>query len=121
MRRFRNIEGLFIVGISLEQWLKRRKFQLKLASFPNLADGRRLKDYLYAAEVARRKALPNSAVLGFCADLEDSERGRCWRRELKKCFRVQTRPTGLIWHPYFTYTAVFLSLVNDEKIVDKKY
>jgi hypothetical protein len=65
MRKFRNIEGLFIVGISLEQWLKRRKFQLKIASFLNLADGRRLKDYLYAAEVARRKALPNSAVPGF--------------------------------------------------------
>jgi hypothetical protein len=76
---------------------------------------------VYAAEVARLETLPNSAVPGFCVDPEDSEIGRCRRAELKKCFGVQKLPTGLIWHPYFYYTAAFLPALDDEQIVDKTY
>jgi hypothetical protein len=116
MRRFRNIDELFIVGISLEQWVAIRKCQPQFES----ADGRRLKDRLYAAEVAKRKALPNSVVPGFCVDSEDSEAKRCRRRELKQCFGAETLPTGVIGqNAHLIYNAAFFSSVNDE--VDKTY
>jgi hypothetical protein len=121
MRRFQSIEELFIVGMAMEQCLERRKNLLELASYPNPPDERRLKDHVYAAEIARLKTLPNSAVPGFCVDPEDSEIGRCRRAELKKCFGVQKLPTGLIWHPYFYYATAFLPSLNDELIVDKTY
>jgi hypothetical protein len=117
MRRFQNIEELFIVGLSLEQWLERRKNLLELASYPNPPDQRRFKNHVYAAEVERRKALPNSAVPGFCVDTKNSETGYDRRGELRKCFGVQTLPAGFPLNGHGIPTRPW----TDEEVLDKRY
>jgi hypothetical protein len=117
MRRFQNIEELFIVGLSLEQWLERRKNLLELASYPNPPDQRRFKDHVYAAQVERRKALPNSPVPGFCVDTENSEPGYSRRGELRKCFGVQRLPASFPLNGHGIPARPW----TDEEVLDKRY